>query len=52
MPTKPRRLGLDAGGHWKTLKDWPHVQLPPDASPLASLTVLEIDAAMEAGFGG
>ena len=52
MPTKPRRLGLTAGGHWKTLKDWPHVQLPPDASPLASLTVLDIDAAMEAGFGG
>ncbi len=45
-------LGLTAGGHWKTLKDWPHVQLPADASPLASLTVLEIDAAMEAGFGG
>jgi len=45
-------LGLTAGGHWKTLKDWPHVQLPSDASPLTSLTVLDIDAAMEAGFGG
>jgi hypothetical protein len=44
-------LGLTAGGHWKTLKDWPHVQLPPDASPNTSLSVLEIDAAMEAGFG-
>jgi peptidoglycan LD-endopeptidase CwlK len=45
-------LGLTAGGHWKKFKDWPHVQLPLDSSPLASLSVLEIDAAMEAGFGG
>ena len=45
-------LDLTGGGHWKTLKDWPHVQLPSHANPFASLTVLDVDAAMEAGFGG
>ena len=44
-------VGLIAGGHWSTLKDWPHVQLRPDASPAKTLTPAEIDAAMAATFG-
>jgi hypothetical protein len=44
-------FGLTAGGHWSSLKDWPHVQLQPNANPSATLSVIEIDAAMEAGFG-
>jgi peptidoglycan LD-endopeptidase CwlK len=44
-------LGLVAGGHWAKLKDWPHVQLRPDASPARTLSAAEIDAAMKAKFG-
>jgi len=45
-------LALTAGGHFSSLKDWPHVQLRADASPLSSLSIVEIDAAMAAMFGG
>jgi hypothetical protein len=45
------RAGLVAGGHWTTLKDWPHVQLRPDASPAKTLTPSDVDAAMKGRFG-
>lgn len=46
-------LGLDAGGHWSSFKDWPHVQLSAKSSPLqAGKTWPQIDQAMEARFGG
>jgi len=44
-------LGLVAGGHWATLKDWPHVQLRPDASPAKALLVSQVNAEMEKRFG-
>lgn len=44
-------LGLHAAGHWTNFKDWPHVQRPADASPLSSLSMVEIDAAMVRRFG-
>lgn len=44
-------LGLTAGGRWKKLKDWPHVQLRAARGPGQTLSVLEIDAAMAARFG-
>jgi peptidoglycan LD-endopeptidase CwlK len=45
-------LGLTAEGLWKTLKDWPHVQLRSAASPLnVPYTLAEIDAAMKTQFG-
>lgn len=44
-------LGLVAGGHWTTFKDWPHVQLRPAASPSKTLSPMEVDAAMKARFG-
>jgi hypothetical protein len=43
-------LGLDAGGFWKSLKDWPHVQLRRAASPTAVYPVAEIDQAMQQRF--
>ena len=45
------RVGLVAGGHWTTLKDWPHVQLRPDASPAKTLSLANVNAAMKARFG-
>jgi len=45
-------LGLTAGGHWKKLKDWPHVQLRPEQSPATKLSILQINAAMQTRFGG
>ncbi|MFT3953614.1 MAG: M15 family metallopeptidase [Piscinibacter sp.] len=44
-------VGLVAGGHWTSFKDWPHVQLRPEASPAKKLTPVEVDAAMKARFG-
>jgi peptidoglycan LD-endopeptidase CwlK len=43
-------LGLTAGGHWKSLKDWPHVQLRSAASPLRVMSLQQIDAAMRQNF--
>lgn len=44
-------LKLTPGGFWKSLKDWPHVQLRSDASPLASMPIKEIDLMMRKRFG-
>lgn len=46
------RSGLNAGGHWKKLKDWPHLQKSAAGSPAGALTLLQIDAAMRQRFGG
>lgn len=44
--------GLDAGGLWKRLKDWPHIQKRSAASPLsAGFTPAEIDREMKRRFG-
>lgn len=44
------KLRLTAGGYFASLKDWPHVQLRAAASPLATKTLPEIDAAMKLKF--
>ena len=44
-------LGLTSGGHWKSLKDWPHVQLRTAAAPSKTLSLLDIDAEMKRRFG-
>lgn len=44
-------LGLDPGGHWKSLKDWPHVQLRKVSSPAKIYSIAEIDNKMKAKFG-
>lgn len=45
------RLGLEAGGYWRSIKDWPHVQMRAAANPLGSgLTWRQVDAAMRERF--
>ncbi len=44
------KLGLTAGGLFKKLKDFPHVQLRPQGSPTGVFTLLEIDAEMKKRF--
>jgi len=39
-------LGLTAGGHWSSLKDWPHVQANGPSSPLGKYSWAEINAEM------
>jgi peptidoglycan L-alanyl-D-glutamate endopeptidase CwlK len=46
-----KKLGLDPGGLWKRLKDWPHVQLRVDRSPAERYSLGEIDAEMRKRFG-
>ena len=47
-----KALGLEPGGFWKSLKDWPHVQLRQAGSPLKVMGLAEIDGEMERRFGG
>jgi hypothetical protein len=44
------RLGLTAGGHWQSFKDWPHVQLRADSNPGKQFSLAEIDAEMMRRF--
>ncbi|MFS8047042.1 M15 family metallopeptidase [Rhizobium sp. BR 314] len=45
-------MGLDAGGLWRSLKDWPHLQLRKAGSPvLAGFSLSDIDAIMKSRFG-
>lgn len=47
-----RARGLDAGGLWKRLKDWPHVQLRQAGSPAQAMELAEIDRVMRERFEG
>jgi peptidoglycan L-alanyl-D-glutamate endopeptidase CwlK len=44
------KLNLNAGGLWKKLKDWPHVQQRPDASPATTMSLREINEGMRERF--
>jgi hypothetical protein len=44
-------MGLDAGGLWRSFKDWPHVQLRGEASPTKVYSLEEINCEMEIRFG-
>ena len=44
-------LGLTAGGLWPNFKDWPHVQLNEESSPLGKFTLQQIDEVMRNMFG-
>jgi Fungal chitosanase of glycosyl hydrolase group 75/D-alanyl-D-alanine carboxypeptidase len=47
------KLGLNAGLHWRSFKDSPHVQLRGTASPqTAGMTWAQIDATMKERFSG
>jgi hypothetical protein len=43
--------GLTAGGLWTSFKDWPHIQLRADSSPLKTMSLMEIDAEMKQRIG-
>ena len=45
-----RKLGLTSGGLWKSIKDWPHVQLRPESNPGYEMTPAEISSEMEKRF--
>jgi hypothetical protein len=45
------KMGLTAGAFFQSIKDFPHVQLRGDASPLSHHSLHEIDAVMKARFG-
>lgn len=44
-------LGLTAGGYWKSIKDWPHVQLQKASSPKSVYNLQFIDQEMQKRFG-
>lgn len=44
-------LGLDAGGRWRSFKDWPHVQLRSDSHPGRIYSLSEINEEMSVRFG-
>jgi hypothetical protein len=43
-------IGLTSGGLWKSIKDWPHVQLRENSSPGYELSPKEISKEMEIRF--
>ena len=45
------KLGLTAGAFFQSIKDFPHVQLRPEAGPQSKHSILEIDAVMKERFG-
>ena len=51
MVAEAKKLGLTPGGGWTSFKDWPHVQLRPDASPLSTMSLAQVDAEMKQRFG-
>ncbi len=44
-------LGLEAGGFWRSIKDWPHVQLRALSHPAKVFTLQQINDEMLARFG-
>ena len=46
------KQGLTAGGYWPDLKDWPHLQLRPNAGPGSVYSTKEINDRMLQIFGG
>lgn len=45
------KLGLTAGGHWNSFKDWPHVQLRKSANASSVMSLREINDEMKSRFG-
>lgn len=44
------KIGLDAGGYWKSFKDWPHVQFRKQSNAKSVMTWPEINQEMERRF--
>ena len=49
---KARSLGLTAGGHWSSFRDWPHVQMRKESNPGRLFSLQEINQQMANRFGG
>jgi len=45
------QAGLTAGGHWRSFKDWPHVQYRAESNPGRLYSLEEIDREMRQRFG-
>lgn len=48
---KAKEMGLNAGGFWSSIKDWPHVQFRKAPSPLPLFSLQEIDGRMKELYG-
>ena len=44
-------MELDAGGLWRSFKDWPHVQLRGESNPRKVYSLEDINSEMESKFG-
>lgn len=52
MAQEAAKIGLTPGGYFKSIKDWPHIQLRPEASPNATgMSWAQIDLIMYDRFG-
>jgi hypothetical protein len=47
---KAESLGLTAGGHWTSFKDWPHVQMRTESNPGSIFSLQEINRQMADRF--
>ncbi len=45
------QLELTPGGHWRSFKDWPHVQFRAASNPGKLMSVTDIDVQMRMRFG-
>jgi peptidoglycan LD-endopeptidase CwlK len=45
-----KRRGLEPGGLWQSIADWPHVQLQAAGSPMAIMSTRRINDEMESRF--
>lgn len=46
-----KSMNLNAGGFWRSFKDWPHVQLRSESNPGKLYTLEEVNTEMENRFG-
>lgn len=44
-------VGITPGGHWKSFKDWPHVQQREESNVSRVMSMRDINNAMKARFG-
>ena len=44
-------LGLTAGGHWSSFRDWPHLQMRSASNAMSVMSIQEINDLMKERFG-
>jgi peptidoglycan L-alanyl-D-glutamate endopeptidase CwlK len=50
LANEAEKLGLTAGGHWNSFKDWPHIQQHSAPSPLGIYSLKQINDIMKQRF--